>query len=251
MNLEDEAQEDEGRTFVPFPEEARPRVDHLIIEDEEPMENIFFEKQERLLTEPLYCSWEGPGEGAPFAVFANVGLFPEPRQSPLVPDVMLSTEVRVADDLSRKENRSYFVWEFGKPPDVAIEFVSDRRGGEATDKMRAYARIRVLYYVIFDPDDRLKGGVLRAFRLAGKKYEPTDPAWLPDAGLGLRLWEGEYEGHRDRWLRWCDREAKVIATGRERAEQARTQAERERQRAERLAAKLRELGVDPSSLEGA
>ena len=43
------------------------------------------------------------------------------------------------------------------------------------------------------------------------------------------------------WLRWIDREGRLIPTGAEQAEQA----EQERQRAERLAARLRELGVEP------
>jgi hypothetical protein len=40
------------------------------------------------------------------------------------------------------------------------------------------------------------------------------------------------------WLRWCDQEGNVIPTGAE-------LAEAERARAERLAARLRALGIDP------
>jgi hypothetical protein len=40
------------------------------------------------------------------------------------------------------------------------------------------------------------------------------------------------------WLRWWDSQGNLLLTGDERAE-------REQQRAQRLAAKLRELGVDP------
>ena len=71
-----------------------------------------------------------------------------------------------------------------------------------------------------------------------------------DAGgcLGLTLWRGSFEGTDATWLRWCDHDGNVIATGAERAEQERERAEQERERAERLAARLRELGVDPESI---
>ena len=50
------------------------------------------------------------------------------------------------------------------------------------------------------------------------------------------------------WLRWWDRDGNLLLTGAERAEQEKQRAEQERQRAERLAAKLRELGVDPDEV---
>jgi Uma2 family endonuclease len=222
----------------PLPAECVPCVEDLVIEDGQPVENVFAEKQYRLLTEPLYSSWAGPGEGRPFLVLSNVGLFFSVKHPPLVPDVMLSVDVRLGDDFALKENRSYFTWILGKPPDVVIEFASDLRGGEATHKMGEYARIGVAYYVIFDPANRLKGGVLRSFALNRQHYEPLDPPWFPGVGLGLTLWEGTFEGSRARWLRWCEAGDRPILTGHERAEQ-------ERQQRERLEARLRELGIEP------
>jgi hypothetical protein len=231
-----------------FPPEWRPRVDHLIVEDDTPVESVFFERLMRLLAEVLYCSWVGPGEGRLFAAFADVGLFHEPKQTHVVPDFMLSLDVD-AGEVARRGVRTYFIWEFGKPPDVVIEFVSDRRGGEAGLKMRHYARIRVTYYVIFDPDNLLRQGVLRAFELRGGVYEPIDPSWLPNVGLGLVLWGGDYEGLHEQWLRWCDRDGKLLPTSQERIEQERRRADQEKERAERLAEKLRALGIDPTSLD--
>jgi Uma2 family endonuclease len=217
--------------------ELRPNVDDLIIEDGEPVESIFAEKQLRLLTEPLYSSWSGPGEGRSFVALADVGLFFAVKQPPLAPDVMLSLDVQVGD-LSQRENRSYFVWEFGKPPDVVVEFVSDRRGGEAGHKFRQYARVGVTYYVIFDPEDRLGGGELRSFVLNGGEYQPLAEQRFPRVGLGLTLWEGAYEGSQGHWLRWCDLQGKLIPTARERIDE-------ERRRREHLEARLRELGLEP------
>jgi hypothetical protein len=92
-----------------------PDVSGLVTEDDTPVDNILAEKQERLLTEPLYSSWSGPpvgddGQGRRFAVLANVGLFPSPDEPPVVPDVMLSLDVVIPEDLREKKNRSYFVW---------------------------------------------------------------------------------------------------------------------------------------------
>jgi hypothetical protein len=227
----------------PLPEldpEVIPNLDELVTEDEKPVDSILIEKQQRLLTEPLYSSWPGPGEGRPFLALANVGLFHTVGEPPLVPDNLLSLDVTAPTDLHVKAGRSYFVWLMGKVPDAVIETVSDRRGGEDSLKMRTYARLRIPYYIIYDPEEWLGRGVLRAFTLREGRYEAIDPGWLPELGLGVKLWQGTYEGHENSWLRWCDQQGQVIPTGAERAEE-------ERRRAERLAARLRELGVDPEA----
>jgi hypothetical protein len=209
-----------------------PDLDEFIIEDGKPVDNVFTEKQYRLLTEALYASWSGPGEGRPWAVFANVGLFYKVKQAPLAPDVMLAVDVEQGSDWSEKANRSYFVWLRGSPPAVVIEIVSDRLGGEETHKMRTYARIGVPYYAIFDPQGILGKGILRGHVLHGTEYQAASLDWIPDVGLGLTLWEGEYEGMTGIWLRWCDREGKVMPTGRERSEEERQRADQERARAD-------------------
>ena len=147
-----------SRDYILSPEDF-PKVEDLVIEDGKPVDNVFVEKQYRLLTEPLYSSWVPPN--GPFWALANVGLFYQNGQPGLAPDVMLSLGVPASRDLLQRENRSYLMWIVGKPPDVVIEFVSDRRGGEDTDKMEVYARLRVTYYIIDDPFDRLHQGPLR------------------------------------------------------------------------------------------
>ena len=110
--------------------DVAPDVQHLITEDDEPVDNLPSEKQQRLLTESLYSSWDGPGDGRPFLAAANVGVFYLARRPAIVPDVLLSLDVEVTDDWWEKEHRSYFLWEFGKPPDLALEIVSNREGEE-------------------------------------------------------------------------------------------------------------------------
>ena len=233
----------------------RPNVDHLVTEDGKPVDNIFSEKQQRLLTEPLFSSWPGPGEGRPFVAMSNVGLFYAVHRPPYVPDMMLSLDVELPADLWPKEHRSYFVWEYGKMPEVVVEVVSNREGGEDSDKLKGYAQIGICYYVVYDPDEWLNAGPLRAYKLDGRKYRPlAEPISFPDVGLGLQTWQGPYEDMDGTWLRWVDAEGQLVKTGSERADEERERADEERaraqlaqERAERLADRLRRMGVDPDA----
>lgn len=222
-----------------------PDISNLVIEDDTPVDNFQSAKQQRLLVEPLYSSQVLP---PPFIADANVGLFFALKQDPIVPDVFLSLGVQMPEDWSQKQNRSYFVWEFGKVPEVAIEIVSNREGNELGSKKRTYARIGVAYYAVFDPLRQLQGKdemnreLLRVWALtAGRYVELSHPFWLETVGLGLTLWEGDFEEVTGLWLRWCDQAGKVILTGKERADAAEA-------RAQQLAERLRAMGVNPDEI---
>jgi Uma2 family endonuclease len=241
-------------------------ISHLVIEDDTPVDNFQSEKQQRLLVEPLYSSWS---PGTSFVAAANVALFYGLKLDPIVPDTFLSLNVTMPIDWSQKQNRSYFVWEFGKLPEVAVEIVSNRKGKELTSKKADYARIGIAYYVVFDPlrqlqgEDELNGSLLKVWELTGKKYvELPEPFWLESVGLGLMVWDGTFEEQPGTWLRWCNLGRQVIATGAERAdaesqradaESQRADAESQRadaesQRSERLAERLRAAGIDPDAV---
>lgn len=213
----------------------------LVTEDDEPVDNIFSEKQQRLLTEALHVSSESLPFAGPFVALANVGLFYQPNQSPIVPDVLLSLGVQVPDNLWQKHHRSYFTWQFGKVPEVVIEVVSNKKGNEESTKCHIYAQIGVLYYIIFDPQQALSQEVLRIYKLDRQTqiYQQISQTWFPEVSLGLRLWAGEFENIEEVWLRWCDSADVVIPnaketaqSSRERVEQADQWAEQEYQRAE-------------------
>jgi hypothetical protein len=251
---------------------------HLVIEDDTPVDNFQSEVQQRLLVEPLYSAQALP---APFLAAANVGLFYKLKGEPIVPDVMVSLGVQRADDLSQRRNRSYFAWEFGKLPEVCIEIASNQEGdelqlcqksrqkGKTIAKKEIYANVRIHHYVVFDPlqqiqgEGEMAGALLRVWSMSADGYTETTPpegisaagqfVWLHGIGIGLTLWEGQFEEAVTRlWLRWCDRQGQVIPTGaegkeleRQRAEAERQRAEAERQRADRLADRLRSMGIDP------
>jgi Uma2 family endonuclease len=228
-------------------EDIRPDVSHLITEDDTPVDNIFSEKQQRLLTSPLYDGWIGPGDERKFVAFANVGLFYATNRPAIVPDTLLSLDVEPPQEVWEKHHRSYFMWEFGKPPDVVIEVVSNKKGEELGQKKNLYARIGIAYYVVYDPQKQLSNEMLHIFHRESASYVPADETWLPDVGLSLTLWEGTYQDMNATWLRWVDADGSLIPTAAELLEIERQRANEAEARADRLAAKLRELGVDPDS----
>ncbi|MGA1284900.1 MAG: Uma2 family endonuclease [Prochlorothrix sp.] len=173
---------------------------------------------------------------------------------------------------------SYVVWDEGRSPFLAVELLSP--GTEAEDlgrtlrdaqqpptKWEVYEQIlRIPYYVVFDRYTNQ----LRAFELVGTHYQALSLSesklWLEEIELGLGVWFGEYQQTQGLWLRWYDAQgdwlptpAEQAETERQRAETERQRAEAERQRAEaecqraeaerlradRLAAQLRQLGLDP------
>ena len=162
----------------------------------------------------------------------NVGIFFALHQPPLVPDFFLSLDVAPHQDWYAKEHRSYFVWEFGKVPEVTIEIVSNRKGGELTSKLKDYAQMGVNYYVVHDPEKQLSKDVLRVYELGfGKRYRLRKDQQLPDLSLSLTLWQGVFEDKEDTWLRWCDAKGRLIPTGEERARSAEERACSAEQRA--------------------
>jgi len=250
---------------------AEPDITHLITEDDQPVDNIFSEKQMRLLTESLYASWKQRS----FVALANVGLFYSTNKPAVVPDVLVSVDVQLPEELWEKRHRSYFLWEYGKPPELVVEVVSNRKGEELGQKKELYAGVGVAYYVVFDPEQQIGSSVLQVFERRGAAYLRAKRPWFQQLGLGLTLWEGSYEGSESTWLRWVDQDGQLLATGaesaelaqltaeeerrraeeerrraeeeRRRAEEERRRADDERQRADKLAAQLRALGVEPDA----
>ena len=226
-------------------------VSHLITEDETPVDNVGADKQHRLLVEVLYASWR---IDRPFFAASNVGLFASLNGAAIVPDMLLSLDVLGHPELWNKDHRSYFMWDFGKPPDVVVEVVSNNEGGETTRKMRDYARIGVPYYVIFDPMNFLLDAPIAAHALHAGEYFLLPEPRLPRVGLNLVLWEGTYEKTEGTWMRWTTAEGELIPTGAERADaqQQRADSQQQRadsqqQRADALEARLRALGHSPDT----
>jgi len=227
-----------GADFLALSWEEIERLEEtLVTEDDEPVDNPFCERQQGLLTGPLHDSWDGPGNGRPFVAMAYVGLFEAIGKSPIVPDMFLSVDVSLPDDLWKKGHRAYTYWRYGKPPDVVVEIVSNKEGNELSDKPLTYARQKVMYYVVFDPTSQMSQEALQVLKLHGGNYQQHqkegDVFWMPEVNLGLRLWDGIYRHTETRWLRWCYKDGKVVPTGEETAQRERSEKERERSEKER------------------
>ncbi len=249
----------------------------LVTEDDRPVDNLFSATQATLLVDSLYASWQHPRFGRRFIARGNIGVFYAFHQPPVVPDMFLSLDVVLPSDLLKKSHRSYFIWMYGKPPDVVVEIVSNTEGREEEPdgKLGIYEWIRVGRYIVYDPGQQTGDEPLRIYAYKDGHLARTNETWFEEIGLGVTLWCGPYQGCEAPWLRWCDRDGAVVPTGEERAEakRARAEAERkraeaereraeaaeeraeteharaeaERERAERLAAKLRAAGIDPDA----
>jgi Uma2 family endonuclease len=167
----------------------------------------------------------------------DMGIYTHPEQPSIVPDGFLSLNVdRFYDEELRL---SYLLWEEEILPIFVLEVVSTKPGGEYTTKLDEYARMGVLYYVIYNPKRRRKAK-LEIHKLVNGSYEiqNSNPLWMPEIGLGIGSDRANYGGLMREWLYWYDENNLRYPTPYERAEL-------ESQRADRLAAKLRALGIDP------
>lgn len=153
----------------------------------------------------------------------------------------------VAEDMIR---RSYTPYLEGNPVAVVLEFLSQEEGGELSlrstppyGKLYFYESIlRVPTYVTYDPyEPKLEVRCLQNEGYIVQTGDAEGRVRIPELDLWLGIWSGERLGQTMNWLRWWDASGNLLLWSAE-------QAEQERQRAEVLAAKLRELGVNPDQL---
>ncbi|MEO0852291.1 MAG: Uma2 family endonuclease [Cyanobacteria bacterium J06648_11] len=189
----------------------------------------------------------------------------------IVPDGFLS--VGVKRPMTDETRKSYFIWKEKVTPQFVLEHVSETKGGEYDDKLAIYQKLGVKYYAIFNPkfSQRDRHELLEIYRLEGDRYvlqPPEEPYWMPEIGLGLGRCTQTCDLRDREVLCWFDEKGDRYLTQDERgeAEKQRADAEQERaeraekneqlarqqaaeadQRAEVLAAKLRELGIEPAS----
>jgi Uma2 family endonuclease len=215
------------QTLIVSSDYSVPDANQLITEDDTPVDNLGSEKQQRLLAGSLYSAQKE----RIFLAAANVGIYYAEGQPAIVPDVFVSFDVQIPANWWEKQNRVYLVWKFGKPPEIAIEIVSNQVGGELGKKLEIYQQMRVSYYIVYDPSRQLGEQVLYIYELRGMRYVEIADTWLEQVGLGLTLWDGVFEGRQETWLRWCDREGNILPTGDELAFQAEERASQAEERA--------------------
>jgi Uma2 family endonuclease len=232
-----------------------PTADELPNSDDAPVDNELQELIPGLLKSILRMLWQGRMDWF-FGI--DMGVYIHPEEPPIVPDGFLSLNVERSFDEDLR--LSYLLWEEEIPPILVLEVVSAKPGGEYTTKFDKYAELGVLYYVIYNPKRRRKAR-LEIHKLVNGGYElqHANPLWMPEIGLGIGSERANYDDLTREWLYWYDQNDRRYPTPyeqiereRERADNAdraiaqeRERTESERQRAERLAAQLRALGVEP------
>jgi Uma2 family endonuclease len=228
-----------------------PTADELPSSDDTPVDNELQEIIPSLLKSILQILW---GKRLDWFFGIDMGIYTDPERPPIVPDGFLSLDVERSYDEDLR--LSYLLWEERVTPIFVLEVVSTKPGGEYTTKLQEYARMGVLYYIIYSlekvlhlgkPQDRTfrnpkrrRKARLEIYKLQGQAYElqSANPLWMPEIGLGIGSERASYDRLTREWLYWYDENNRRYSTPAE-------QIEQERQRAERLAAQLRALGIEP------
>ncbi len=221
-----------------------PSSDELLDSDDFPVDNEDQNFVPNVLLFLLEYIWKHRDDwfwGVDMGIYHTTGLNP---RVPVVPDGFLSLGVERRK--GGKSRKSYVLWEEnGIPPILTLEVVSQTPGGEYDEKLGIYAKLGVLYYVVYNPQFWRRDGQMpfEVYKLVNAVYELQvgEPFWMPEIRLGIgrcRLPDDPlkrevlswYDGNGDRWL--------------SEAEAERQRAEIERQRAEQLAERLRQLGEE-------
>lgn len=179
--------------------------------------------------------------GVDMGIYHTTGVNP---RVPVVPDSFLSLGVERKKD--GKSRRSYVVWEENETvPKLTLEIVSWTPGAEYDEKLNIYARLGILYYVIYNPEywRRDRHQPLEVYKLTKSIYELQigEPLWMPEIGLGIGRSQYRSGTIQQEVLSWYDSSGNRYLTSEELAI-----AERKKQ--EKFATKLRELGIDPEEI---
>ena len=203
-----------------------------LFSDEPPLETDLHRLQITILIQCLEWLWQ---ERTNFYASGNITIYYSPRQRKS--EDFRGPDFFVVLDTERKARKSWVVWqENGQYPNIIVEILSPKTA--ATDrgvKKQIYQNIfRTPDYFWFDPNTLEFVG----FHLLDGEYQPLEAnaeGWLWSQQLQL------YLGIYNRQLRFFTPEGQLVPTPQELVQQ-------EAQRAERLAAKLRELNIDPDSI---
>jgi Putative restriction endonuclease len=168
---------------------------------------------------------------------------------------------------------SYVLWqEENVMPILALEVISEKYNGEYEAKLETYQDIGILYYVIYNPlasqkrkhKNRL---ALEVYKLVNGAYQliPANEhgvVWLPEISVGIGCEVRSVASWEREWLHLYDEASNRYLTDNEIAKQERLLAAQEHsiavqermakqqaeQKAQRLAEKLRSMGIDPDEI---
>jgi Uma2 family endonuclease len=247
--------------MTPAQKIAEAMPDASWLESDEPeMESSLHYEQLALLVKTLDWMWRDRQD---YFIGANLTVYYSREQ--LKTRDFRGPDFFLVKNTVKKPRASWVTWEEGgKYPDLIIELLSDSTAevDRQIKKELYHERFRTAEYFWFSPDTLEFEG----FSFGIEAYEPIQPnehGWRWSKVLGLYL--GVDKGQ----LRYITKEGRFVPTPEEDAELAmmnaedeaqkaaralqlaateKARAESEKARAEALAAKLRELGIDPDSV---
>lgn len=221
-----------------------PTSDELPCSDDTPVDNEDQNFIPNFLLFLLEFIWQNRTDwffGVDMGIYHTSGVNP---RVPVVPDGFLSLGVERRKQ--SKSRKSYVVWEENEiVPILALEIVSWTPGEEYDTKAAIYEKLGVLYYIIYNPEfwQRDRHQPFEVYKLMNGSYQLQigEPFWMSEIGLGIGRSQYTSGEIQRQVLSWYDQQGNRYPTPEELEQQA-------HQRAERLAARLRELGEDPDCL---
>lgn len=229
------------------PLQCLPSSAELPDSDETPVDNELQILIPNLLLAILAAIWQARDDWF-FGI--NMGIYYRANKPAIVPDGFLSLGVeRFVGENGRS---SYVFWEEdGISPILLLEIVSQTYNFEYEQKKVNYAKLGILYYVIYAPTRlRRKRQCLEVYRLVNGEYilQPGDKIWMPEIGLGIGREHGTYQRITREWLYWYDENGNRYSTPEEVTIEQQQQLEQTQQQLQELLARLQQKGINPNNL---
>jgi Uma2 family endonuclease len=236
-----------------------PSTQDLPCSDDTPVDNEDHNLLPNILLFTLRTIWAKRQDwyfGVDMAVYHTTG---EDYMVPVVPDAFLSLGVERRK--GGKSRLSYATWEENEVvPILVLEMISHIFRSEYQEKMPLYAKLGVLYCVIYNPElweqrDEKQHQAFEVYKLIDGVYQLQvgDPCWLPEIGLGIGRAQAILDYERQEQLAWFSQQGERYLSGDERVilEQQRARITQTLQQAEQAQQRLeasRAQGFDPDSL---
>ena len=191
--------------------------------------------------------------GVDMALYHTTGISPK---VPVVPDAFLSLGVERKKE--GKSRRSYATWEENDTvPILALEMVSHQPNDEYDVKRDLYAKLGVLYYVVYNPEywQRDRHQPFEVYKLIGQTYQLqiSEPFWMSEIDIGIGRSRRILGGIEQEVLLWFDADGNAYPTSDEIiastkseliAEHQKAQAEKQRADAEHQKAQAEKQRAD-------
>jgi len=255
-----------------------PTAEDLPDSDETPVDNELQNHIPNILLSLLAEIWADRDDwfwGVDMGIYYEPNIEEPEKSKCIVPDGFLA--LGVPRNTGEGGRLSYLLWHEKALPILALEVVSKKYNGEYDLKLAKYEELGILYYVAYNSTTGRKiykkHQSLEVYKLINGKYElmPSvallqqeggQMVWIPEIELGIGCEQNVLDNWSREWVYWYDRDGIRYPTAQERASRAEERASRAEaiatqarlanqqveQKAQRLAKKLKEMGIEPDEI---